>query len=147
MTRWTGKRSSLVPGRSPWRAQAALILGPRRFRLWPALAIPVGLSAVHAALVMAHFAAAGGGFGSIAEVRRLFASDPMLVAGWVHYLAFDLMAGALIAARMDRAGVPRLVQAAPLACTFLLGPLGLLFGLMTETATRALRRGMERNAA
>jgi hypothetical protein len=125
---------------------AALILGPVRLRLWPALAIPVALSALHAGLVMAHFAEAGGGFGSIAEVRRLFASDPLLVAGWVHYLAFDLMAGALIAARMDRAGVPRLVQAAPLVCTFLLGPLGFLFGLMTETATRALRRGLERGA-
>jgi hypothetical protein len=29
----------------------------------------------------------------------------------------------------------------------ILGPLGLLFGLMTETATRALRRGRERGMA
>lgn len=123
---------------------AALILGPRRIRLIPALAIPVALSALYAGLVMAHLGAAGGGFGSIAAVRQLFSSDPLLVAGWVHYLAFDLMAGALIADRMDRAGVPRLVQAAPLVCIFLLGPLGFLFGLVTETATRALRRGMER---
>jgi hypothetical protein len=34
-----------------------------------------------------------------------------LLAGWVHYLAFDLFVGAVMAARMDRAGVGRLVQA------------------------------------
>lgn len=126
---------------------ALLIAGPRRIRLVPALAVPLVLSALYAALVMAHFAGAGGGFGSIAEVRRLFASDPVLVAGWTHYLAFDLLAGALIAGRMDCAGVPRLVQAGPLVATFLLGPLGFLFGLMTETATRALRAAFGRRTA
>ncbi|MFN6977493.1 MAG: abscisic acid-deficient protein Aba4 family protein [Gemmobacter sp.] len=122
---------------------AVLILAPRRFFALPRWGIPVALSAVYAALVMAHFADAGGGFGSIAAVRALFASDPALVAGWVHYLAFDLLVGALVAARMDRAGVPRVVQAGPLAATFLLGPVGLLLGLMTEGATRALRRRMQ----
>lgn len=119
---------------------AALILAPRRFVGLPRWGIPVALAAVYAALVMAYFADAGGGFGSIAAVRTLFASDPVLVAGWVHYLAFDLIVGALIADRMDRAGVPRVVQAAPLVATFLLGPAGMLFGLLTEMATRTLRR-------
>lgn len=128
---------------------ALLILGPRRglFGRVTQWAIPVALSVVYAALVMAHFAAAGGGFGSIAEMRTLFQSDPVLVAGWTHYLAFDLFVAAVIARRMDRVGVPRIVQAGPLAATFMLGPLGLLFGLMTETATRALRRGLERGMA
>jgi hypothetical protein len=124
---------------------AVLLLAPRggRLRLLgvvPRLAVPLALSAVYAALVMVHFAAAGGGYGSLAEVRALFASDPMLVAGWTHYLAFDLLVGVMIADRMDRAGVPRLVQAMPLVATFLFGPVGLLLGLGTEAVARALVR-------
>ena len=33
------------------------------------------------------------GFGSIAGVRALFASDGGVVIGWTHYLAFDLFTG------------------------------------------------------
>jgi hypothetical protein len=124
---------------------AVLILAPRGggwgvLENLPRLAIPLALSVVYTVLAMGHFAAAGGGFGSIAGVRTLFASDPVLVAGWIHFLAFDLIVGCLLADRMDRAGVPRVVQAAPLLLTFLLGPAGLAFGLLTEFVTRALRR-------
>ena len=34
---------------------------------------------------------ADGGFGSIPEVRVWFANDYLLTAGWLHYLAFDLV--------------------------------------------------------
>ena len=40
--------------------------------------------------------AVGGGFGSIGQVRALFAVDAALVAGWLHYLAFDLFVGSWI---------------------------------------------------
>ena len=60
--------------------------------------IPGLLSALYGGLVMAHFAGAeGGGYSSLGEVRALFASDEALLAGWVHYLAFDLAIGAMIA--------------------------------------------------
>ncbi|MEJ1937691.1 abscisic acid-deficient protein Aba4 family protein, partial [Nostoc sp. NIES-2111] len=53
-----------------------LIGAPRR---WPWLGfvprwlVPVALSIVYAVLLPANFAASGGGYGSIEEVRRLFA--------------------------------------------------------------------------
>ena len=53
-------------------------------------------------------AAEGGGFGSIAEVRALFANDSALAAGWLHYLAFDLFVGAWIAREGPGLGRPRL---------------------------------------
>lgn len=118
---------------------AILILGPRRYgavNAVPGLVIPLGLSAVYAALVLRHFAGTGGGYGSLAEVRMLFGSDWMLLAGWVHYLAFDMMVGALLAQRMDRAGIGRLVQGPILAVTFLFGPVGVLIALVTEGALR-----------
>ncbi len=118
---------------------AILILGPRRFgvlNVLPGLAIPLGLSLLYTALVLRHFAETGGGYGSLAEVRMLFGSDWMLLAGWVHYLAFDMMVGAVLAGRMDRAGIGRLVQGPILAVTFLFGPMGVVIALVTEGALR-----------
>jgi hypothetical protein len=116
---------------------AILILGPRRFA-WlnaiPQLIIPLGLSALYALLILRFFAEPGGGFGSLAEVRQLFTSDWTLLAGWVHYLAFDLAIGAYLATRMDRVGIGRLVQAPILVTTFLFGPMGFALALITEGA-------------
>jgi hypothetical protein len=119
---------------------AILILGPRRFAALnavPQLVIPLGLSVVYSVLVLTHFSRPGGGFNSLAEVRQLFSDDWVLLLGWVHYLAFDLLVGAWLAARMDRAGIGRLVQAPILASTFLFGPLGVVLGLLTEAALQA----------
>ena len=102
----------------------------------PRLVLPVGLAILYSGLMLAYVFASGGGFGSIAAVRQLFTSDPVLVAGWVHYLAFDLLVGSFVAARLDGAGVARLIQAPILFAIFMLGPLGLLLGLLTETGAR-----------
>ena len=124
-----------------------LIAAPRGWRplaLLPRYAIPAAISVLYVALIGAYFASAGGGFGSIAEVRRLFDSDPVLVAGWGHYLAFDLLIGTMLAERLGRAGVGRLLQAPVLGMTFMFGPAGWLLGLITEGAARfAGRRAVE----
>lgn len=120
---------------------AILILAPRRIAVLGATvrhAIPLALSAVYTLLILVHFAGAGGGYGSIAEVRALFASDPVLVAGWTHYLAFDLLVGVFVADRMDRAGLHRILQAPVLALVFLFGPVGYLLALLSEAALRLL---------
>jgi hypothetical protein len=124
-----------------------LIAAPRGWRtlsLLPRYAVPGAISVVYVALIGAYFASAGGGFGSIAEVRRLFDSDPVLVAGWGHYLAFDLLIGTMLADRLDRAGIGRLLQAPVLLMTFMFGPAGWLLGLITEAAARFTgRRAVE----
>lgn len=128
-----------------------LILAPRSHKLggrwvWldriPALIIPFGLSALYTGLILAHFAGAeGGGFGSIAQVRALFASDFGLLAGWVHYLAFDLMIGAVMAGQMDKMGLSRLSQAPLLALIFLFGPLGAFLIWAAQGSLRLLGKG------
>jgi hypothetical protein len=110
---------------------ALLILGPRR--PWvPRLlggGVVLGLSLVYGVLAMAFFfTVPGGGFGSLAEVMRLFTVPEVALAGWVHYLAFDLAVGLWIAQRADAEGVSRWLQAPVLGVTFLFGPLGLLMG-------------------
>ena len=112
-----------------------LMFAPRRWPLLnavPSLIIPIGLSVLYTAFVLTHFAEAGGGYGSIAEVRQLFASDAVLTAGWIHYLCFDLFIGAVMAIRMDRAGINRVIQAFILPAIFLFGPLGLLVAIGVE---------------
>lgn len=120
---------------------AVLILAPRRWPLLnmiPAWIIPLGISAVYAALVMVHFGPAEGGFGSLADVRLLLSGDAMLLAGWVHYLAFDLFIGAVMAVQMDKVALHRVIQAPLLVLIFMFGPLGLLITLLTIFGQRVL---------
>jgi hypothetical protein len=120
---------------------AALLLLPR----WPALILALrygligALSVAYAVLIMMFFfRVEGGGFNSIAEVRALFLSDGGLLAGWIHYLAFDLFVGMWIAHEADKVGMGRLLQAPILAATFMFGPIGLLMYLTSRAALAAL---------
>lgn len=131
-----------LAGTAAMAGWVVLILGPRRhaaLNAIPLWIIPAGLSAIYAALILSRFSDIGGGFDSLASVAVLFESDWALLAGWVHFLAFDLFVGAVMAARMDRVHVGRLIQAPILAATFMLGPLGFLIAAMTELGLRAGR--------
>jgi Domain of unknown function (DUF4281) len=87
---------------------------------------PIGLSALYGMLVLFFFGASEGGFDSLANVKLLFQSDWALLAGWVHYLAFDLFMGAWIARQFADAGLPRWPLVVILPLTFLFGPAGFL---------------------
>ncbi len=72
------------------------------------------------------FRVEGGGFATLAAVQRLFTMPEVALAGWIHYLAFDLFVGLWIAGRADAIGIGRIVQAPILVATFMFGPIGLL---------------------
>lgn len=97
--------------------------------------IPALLAVAYGLLIWTGFGEAeGGGFGSISEVRALFASDSALAAGWLHYLAFDLFVGSwIVADGLDRR-IPALLILPCLPLTFLFGPLGLLLYLALRLA-------------
>lgn len=118
-----------------------LIIGPRRWpwlSAFPAYVIPALLSVGYVILIMRHFGTADGDFDSLANVATLFRSDHLLLAGWVHYYAFDLFIGAWIARQADRAAISRMVQAPVLVSTFMLGPLGLLLFIMVWKGRSAI---------
>ncbi len=72
------------------------------------------------------FPGSEGGFGSLEEVALFFEDPYLLVAGWVHYLAFDLFIGAWEVRDARRLGLHHLIIIPCLLLTFLAGPTGLL---------------------
>jgi Domain of unknown function (DUF4281) len=80
-----------------------------------------------------------GGFGSLMEVKALFSQDRAVLAGWVHYLAFDLFIGCWEVMDAQQRGIRHLFVIPCLALTFMFGPVGLLlyFGLRTVAGKAA----------
>ena len=126
MLGWLGLIISLFAERARPAAQAAA-----------RLIIPALLAIAYGLLIWSGFREApDGGFGSIAEIRALFASDSALVAGWLHYLAFDLFVGSWIVADGLRRRIPTLLILPCLPLTLLFGPLGLLLFILLRLAFR-----------
>ncbi len=88
--------------------------------------VPALLAAAYTVLIVLFWAGSDGSYSSLDGVARLFANPWLLLAGWVHYLAFDLAIGAIIARRTFDEGLPRLVLIPILPLTFLFGPVGWL---------------------
>jgi hypothetical protein len=103
------------------------------------IVIPLALSIGYLILIAQHLRGAEGGFGSLNDVAALFQKRELLLAGWIHYLAFDLFIGAWETRDARRHGIPHLVVVPCLIMTFMLGPIGLLFYFAIRTAkTRGL---------
>lgn len=112
----------------------------KRGRLRDTLAgtyIPVLMSASYAILIMFFFSGAEGGFDTLENVQKLFTSPWAALAGWIHYLAFDLFMGSRIARGMEEQGLPRWPLMIILPLTFLFGPIGyLVFEIVKATSQR-----------
>jgi hypothetical protein len=104
----------------------ALIVLPRRAALVSGVIVPVLFAAVYAALIAGYWRGADGGFSSLPDVARLFANRWLLLAGWVHYLCFDLLTGAWEVHDARGRGIPHLLVVPCLVLTFLFGPAGWL---------------------
>jgi hypothetical protein len=112
----------------------AVLPGRRAADVLASLVIPVLLAIAYAGLVAAFFAGAEGSFSSLAGVRQLFASDALLLAGWLHYLAFDLFVGGWEARTARAEGIPHIVLVPILAVTLFFGPIGFLTFVVVRQA-------------
>ena len=72
-------------------------------------------------------------FTTLDGVRFLFQQDEMIVAGWVHYLAFDLLAGIFIRRNSIKHGISAWIIFPILLITFAIGPVGLLLYLIVRS--------------
>ncbi|MBC7942674.1 MAG: DUF4281 domain-containing protein [Chitinophagaceae bacterium] len=125
-----------------WLVLAAAPLLPRwRDRLWwlAGIGLPLLLSAAYLVLVASVWGAVEGGFGSLSAVRVLFQNDSMLLAGWLHYLAFDLFVGGWIVRSAREAGIPHLAVLPLLPATLMFGPVGFLLFCALRAAWRKPR--------
>lgn len=109
-----------------WIALAFAPFAPRTAQLIAGLIIPLLLAVAYCALMLAHWSGATGGYGSLPDVMALFADPHVALAGWVHYLAFDLFVGAWATVRARAAGIPHLLVLPHLVLIFLFGPAGFL---------------------
>jgi hypothetical protein len=113
-----------------WRWSARLIA--------PVL-IPALLAVLYAFLVITQFGHSPGGFSSLSSVGLLFQNRGMLLAGWVHYLAFDLFVGSWEVRDAQRIGIAHYLVAPCLVLTFLFGPAGwLLYVMVKSVALRTI---------
>lgn len=69
-------------------------------------------------------------FSSLEGIMALFGNEKAVLVGWIHYLAFDLLAGWFVVADAQRSGVPHWLVVPCLLLCFMLGPTGLLLYLL-----------------
>ena len=89
-------------------------------------AIPMLFALLYVAIAATKFGSAEGGFSTLDGVASLFTNPWLLVAGWVHYLAFDLLIGTWEARDADERRIPHLVLLPCLFLTLMFGPAGWL---------------------
>ena len=120
---------------STFPAWGLLLFAPRwkwtlpfvRFVVIPALA------AVYVGILLTKWGEGEGDFMSLAGVMVLFDAPYGVVAGWAHYLAFDLFVGAWIVEDALKRGAPAWLRMVPLPLTLMFGPAGLLLYLAGRT--------------
>ena len=110
-------------------------------------AVITALALVYLALVVVYLPEAQGGFSSLESVAQLFANPYLLLAGWIHYLAFDLFVGSWQVGDAMRLGISRLAVVPCLVFTFLLGPIGWLCYLMLRALMGRQAGGEEARGA
>jgi hypothetical protein len=108
------------------------------------LALVPLLALAYATIVATSFGGSDGDFNSLQGVQRLFANPYNLLAGWIHYLAFDLFVGAWIVEDALARQVPWWVRVVPLPLTLMFGPAGLLLYLALRQVTARVSQSAAR---
>ena len=87
---------------------------------------PLGLALVYAFYIVTTFGKSGGNFMTLAGVEKLFSKREVLLAGWVHYLVFDLFVGAWEWRDALQNNISHWILVPCLLLTLMFGPVGFL---------------------
>lgn len=109
----------------PMRQRLSFLRKPVE-QAWVPVLLSVTYTAVMISSLLGWLPGGSGNFSSIAGVRSLFEADYTLLAGWVHYLAFDLFVGIQIARAARPHNVSILILLPIWFFTFMFGPVGYL---------------------
>lgn len=119
-----------------------LLIAVPRWRWTTALVtsviVPAMLASVYAALVLPRLSQLLNGLGSVASVSALFQDPAIMVAGWVHYLAFDLFVGTWQVRDAKLLGIHHLWVVPCLVLTLMAGPVGFLLYLLIRLSRRRI---------
>ncbi|MGE0816156.1 MAG: ABA4-like family protein [Vicinamibacterales bacterium] len=96
--------------------------------------VPLGFALTYVAILAMRLGRVSGDFNSLAGVAALFSDPWTLLAGWIHYLAFDLLTGVWETRDAAARGVPHWMVVPCLVLTFLFGPAGWLLYLGLRAA-------------
>jgi hypothetical protein len=116
------------------------VLPGRRWvtRVVTGTAVPLLFAVLYVGILVSMFSRTAGGFSTLAAVATLFSNPWLLLAGWVHYLAFDLLIGSWELEDSRERGIPHWLVVPCLILTFLVGPAGwLLYKVLQSTRTRS----------
>ena len=72
-------------------------------------------------------------FSSLNGVMELFTDKTAVTAGWIHYLAIDLLTGTWIKKNAQKYNIHHLIVLPCLLVTFMLAPIGLLLYLLVRS--------------
>jgi ABA4-like protein len=135
MTRELILRAISIPVLAAW---ALMIVAPRA-RVTRALlhsdAIQLAIALVYAALIVPMLPGLLGKFDTLEHIRDAFTVPDLVLAGWIHYLAFDLFVGRAILGDAQRRGIAHAAVVPCLVLTLMLGPLGYLAYTIVRVAT------------
>ena len=121
-----------------------LILAVAGRRRWAAylttgVILPLLLALAYLVLLIGRWGETQGGFGTLSAVAALFANHWILLAGWIHYLCFDLFIGSWQVRDAAARGISHWLVLPCLFFTFMFGPVGLLLYFALRTVrTRTL---------
>jgi hypothetical protein len=106
--------------------------------------IPATLAIVYTVIIAVRFFGSEGGFSSLSDVAQLFSNPWLLLAGWIHYLAFDLLVGSWQVRDARERRIKHLFVVPCLVFTFLFGPAGWLLYLGVRSRAPAAAGYSER---
>jgi hypothetical protein len=120
----------------------SMLLAPRtRFTRWLVQSdlVPLGIGVVYLVLVAPYLPGLLAEFDSLASIGAALQKPGLLLAAWIHYLAFDFLVGRVVLADSQQRGLPHLLVAPCLVLTFMLGPVGYLAYAAVRLLSRRFR--------
>ena len=90
------------------------------------VALPAVFAAAYVVILALEWLGSSGDFQTLAGVAALFSNPWLLLAGWIHYLAFDMLVGTWEVRDAASHGIPHWMVVPCLLLTFLFGPAGWL---------------------
>lgn len=98
--------------------------------------VPGLFAILYTAIAGSLFWRSPGSFSTLAGVGILFSNPWLVQAGWVHYLAFDLLIGSWELEDSHERGIPHLIVVPCLMLTFMFGPAGWLLYRIVRSVRR-----------